>query len=203
MISKALQRLFNAIYTILKLSFYFWVLTLAGVVITGPGPALQAISDLYVRHHFNYHKLVFKDAWALFKHYWRTKNIWFWCVAALIFALSYNLYLSTQFQGWFWLFIDFILLFALAFVVSASLSALVLQSHFEVAECNLLKLAIMQFFNKFGQVVVLILGLALLGFLTWKFKALLLFFSIPLMVIWADMANHAYVRRIEEELTEK
>ncbi|WP_461219388.1 YesL family protein [Lapidilactobacillus salsurivasis] len=203
MIATTLQRFFNGVYTVLKLSLFFWVLTLAGGVVLGLGPALQTVSDLYVAHHFEYQLITFAEAWRGFKLNFKPSNAWFWVVVLIAGALGYNLYLGVQIKGWFWLFIDFIIIFVLLFDLSVGLSAMTLQSHYEIQWRNLLKLALLQFFHKFAQDLLLVAGLAGLLFLTWKFKAMILFFTVPLIALWSDLVNQPWIKTIEATMADK
>lgn len=200
MVASTLQRFFNAVYALLKMSLFFWGMAFAGVLVLGIGPALRVTSDQFVAHKFEYQFITWTESWYKFKQHFWLSNLWFWILAGVTFALGYNLYLSVQFRGWLWLFVDFIIIVALIFVVNVGFSALIIQSHFEISPQNLLKLAVLEFFHHLGQIVLMMLGLLALAWLTWKFKAMILFFTVPLMVVWADFVNQSWLRAINDSI---
>ena len=69
MIAKGLETGFNRVYYLIKLSLYFWGLSLSGLIVFGFVPALLTLTETHQEAAWNYKELTWKKSWALFKAY--------------------------------------------------------------------------------------------------------------------------------------
>ena len=202
MIGKALETFFIRIWVIVKLTLIFWILTATGLVIAGIGPALKAITVLYLSYDFDYKSITLKEAFQIFRKEFARANLIFWIYTAMFALLSYNLYLSVQISGLLFLAIDFILFFASIFVMIAFEYALLLDSQFEISLKNLVGLSFISNLVNFMTYLKLLVGLALIFALTYQFKGLILFGMVGLLQVYCVSVTKSWRNHVEEQLAE-
>ncbi|WP_412989145.1 YesL family protein [Pediococcus siamensis] len=198
MISLGLQKIFIRSYVLIKLSLLFWLYAFAGGLLLGIGPALLTIADLYKQHHWHYERIKVREGWQLFKHNFKRGNLYFYLFVATMTGLSYNLYLSVQSRGLVFILTDFIIIFGLLIVLSMFHFGIWLTANYELSFQALIKLAFIQFFNNFWEVIKLLAGLGAIFLLTYKFPGLILFGSIPGMLLWTAFVSKKWVTKLEK-----
>lgn len=201
MLGKTLETVFIKTWVIVKLNLIFWGLSLAGLLVGGIGPALQTVNDLFIAHEFNYKEITFKESWQRFKVNFVRGNLLFYSWLLLSAAFAYNLFLSVQIQGIVFLMIDFLLVFGLIYGVVTFQYTLLLNSVYEITFFNLVKLAFISALANFMNLVKLIVGIAVILVLTWKFKGLILFGTIALIQVWSFYGTKNWRSVIDERLS--
>jgi len=59
---KAADRIFTRIFIFLIMTVYFWIFTVAGLVVFGVGPAFRTITELHMDKQWDYRGYGFKEA---------------------------------------------------------------------------------------------------------------------------------------------
>ena len=57
---RAADRIFTRIFVFLIMTVYFWILTVAGLIVLGIGPAFRTMSEMYMDNEWAYKKYSFK-----------------------------------------------------------------------------------------------------------------------------------------------
>lgn len=182
--STGIQRLFYLSWTVIKLNLFFVILSFAGGIVLGIGPAFQTIYDLLEEARINYQEITFKKAFACWKRNFKTSNRDFLVFAGAFFIVSYNLYLSLQLTGLLWLLIDFLLLFILLLLGVMYLYMILYETSYTIGFKDLIKLAFISVFLNFGVFLKVVLGVASILLISWKFKGLLLFATFAMISMW-------------------
>lgn len=200
MIASVMQNVFVKIYVILRLNLIFWLFTLIGGVILGIGPALRTVMEQFMDNRYEYQAYHFKDAWQKYKRYFISANLHFYCFVLVFAVLAYNLYLSTQIKtGWI-IFVQFILIFTLILTFVTSAFCLSLLSRYEIEFISAIKLAFMQFFMSFKDLVVYLLGLVVLFGVTKLWPGFILFITVAAFLIWTEHQSKKWYSQIELQL---
>lgn len=173
-----LQNLFNRCYTIIKLNLMFWLFSLVGGVILGIGPSLLALLSIREDLEWNYKDMTLSLYFERFKLYFKKGNSLFYLYFILMSLVSYNLFLSVQVKGIVFLVIDFILFFALLFFTLTFMFSQIILVRYDIKLLNALKLGMILFFMNFMDILKVIVGLIIIGFITYKSPALILFGTI-------------------------
>ena len=187
--STGIQRLFYFTWSVIKLNIFFILLSLAGGIILGVGPAWQVLSDLVQEHGIDYEKMTFKKAWSLWKETFKTSNMHFWLFTAISAFLGYNLYLSAQLMGGFWLFVDFLLMFVLLIISVLYFYVVLYTSNYDISLIDVVKLSFISIFLNFWVFVKVLFGVVSLLLLTWHFKGLVLFATFSLLMMWGNLVT--------------
>ena len=202
MLGNMFENVFNRCFVLIKLNLYFWVLTVVGLVVTGVGPALMTINELFTEYQWEHSEMTIKRTLQLFKRNWKVGNQLFLLFFASGLIISYNLFLAVQMQGLLFLVLDFFLIFILLAVFLSYNYALALNSRFEMAFFDLVKLALMTFFANFFMVLKSLGGLAVVLFLTYKFPGLILFGAVALVQIVIIFVAKNWFDQVEEKMVE-
>ena len=182
--STGIQRLFYFTWSVIKLNIFFILLSLAGGIILGVGPAWQVLSDLVQEHGIDYEKMTWNKAFQTWKTTFKKSNGHFWLFIATFGFLSYNLYLSSQLVGGFWLFVDFLLMFVLLILSILYFYMVMYSSSYVISMIDLMKLSFISIFLNFWVFVKVLFGVVSLLLLTWQFKGLLVFATFSLLMMW-------------------
>lgn len=175
---------FRGVWFIMKLNFIFIVLSFAGLIVLGVGPALQVITELFQESKMDYKEVSFKKGWRLWKEEFKRSNILFWLYNGVVLLLFYNLYLSVQIKGLIWLIIDFILITAILLVFSAYQYVLVYEANYDIDYLDLIKLSFISIFLGFGSFLKLLIGYAIILGFSWAMKGLFVFGTFSLLIAW-------------------
>ncbi|VDG20138.1 hypothetical protein [Lactobacillus alimentarius DSM 20249] [Lactiplantibacillus mudanjiangensis] len=200
MLSTGLQKAFIRLYTIIKLSLFFWLFSFCGLLILGIGPSLLMISDLYHHNGWHYQLDSFKAAWQLFKQYFKVGNAYFYGWVGLLVLLSFNLWYSVRLRGLIFLILDFVIIFAIILVICVFNGLIVLAGAYSTSTINLLKLAFIQFFSNFFNVLKTVLGYVIILGFTYKFPGLILFGTVPAILIWTAFIGRPWYQTLKGQL---
>lgn len=200
MLGKTLESLFIKSWVIIKLNLLFWLLSSSGLFIFGIGPALKSVNELFAANEFNDKEITLNGAWRSFKQNFVRGNLLFGTLLIVLSMLSYNLYLSVQIKGLFFLMIDFILVFALMYVLVAFQYSLLLDSVYDISLFNLLKLSLISSFSSFSQLLKIFFGIFVILLITWRYKGLILFGTVSLIQIWSYLVTKKWRVVIDERL---
>lgn len=200
MLGSMFENVFNRCFVLIKLNLFFWLMTVMGLVVTGVGPALMTINELFTEHQWDHTKMTFKSMIQLFKKNWKRGNQLFYLFFASGAIIGYNLFLAVQMQGIVFLVLDFFLIFAVMVVLLSYNYALALNSRFEMDFLDLIKLAFITFFANFFMVLKSLGGLALVLLLTYKFPGLILFATIALVQIVIVFVAKNWLELVEEKM---
>ncbi|WP_040535913.1 YesL family protein [Schleiferilactobacillus shenzhenensis] len=200
MLGKMSQKVFVQVYVMLLLNLYFWAFTLIGGVVLGVGPALRAITELYLDSQSDYQNVKFRKGWAYFKKYFKIANGQFYLFAGIEAVLIFNLVLSTELHGLWVLMIQFILIFAIAAGIVLGGNTLLLVSKFAVDTKNALKLAFGQFLSNFPKFLVTLAGLAGILVASFLWKGLIIFLTVSVMIKWFNHCGQPWYARVDKML---
>ena len=161
------------------------------------GPSAAVVSELFNKYKFDYKEITIKEGWQLFKEKFKRGNYLFWIFIGAAALLVYNLFLSLQVKGFLFLAIDFILLFALLYLFASYQYALLFEAQFEISFIDLLKLSLISSLSNFVSFLKIVIGSGVIFGLTWKYKGLILFATISLVLIWNYVATSQWRTEIE------
>lgn len=195
------QNLFVRVYVLFLMTIFFWIYTLAGLVIFGIGPALRAVTEMFMDNKWLYQNYHFKAGWRQFrKDFWRV-NLHSWLFLGVLVILAYNLYLSTQLKFAWILVIQFIIIFVMAMTFSLGVFTLLLRSRYDVSFKNALKLAAAQFFNNFSQLLFFLIATIALIVIAAKWPGLILFLAPGAYVVFANWFSRKWFQKIDQLLS--
>ncbi|MGG5359520.1 MULTISPECIES: YesL family protein [unclassified Enterococcus] len=200
MAGKALETLFIRIWTIVKLSLFFWLFSSIGAIIFGVGPAWMTVNALFFECGFEPKEMSFGKSWKIYKETFIRSNQFFGLFVLFSLLLIYNLYLSLQIKGLAFLMVDFILLFTMAYGWTAFHQGVILACQYEMSFTDLLKLSVISSFSDFGAFLKIIIGNGVLFWFTWQYKGLILFGFAGLVVIWNQFAVKKWLVELDRRL---
>ncbi|MFB9769058.1 DUF624 domain-containing protein [Lactiplantibacillus modestisalitolerans] len=200
-IGRAADKIFTRVFIVFIMTIYFWLFACAGLLIFGIGPAARTVTELYMDGQWDYHEYGLKKGWRRFRtDFWRINaHTWLFLGAGLV--LAYNLYLSTTIKGAYWLvFVQFIIVAALIFDFCLAIFTLMTRSRYAVSFKNAVKLAIVQFFNNFMQLLGFIIMTGVLILISLKWPGMILFLSPGIYVVVADILSHQWYAKVDQQL---
>lgn len=200
MLGKTLESVFIKTWVIVKLNLLFWLFSAAGLLISGIGPALKTVNDLFAMHGFEYKEITIKAGWQRFKANFIRGNSLFYSAGLTIGFFIYNLFLSVQIQGLIFLMIDFLLVFGVIYLVVAFQYALLLDSYYAISLGNLLKLSFISTLSSFMNLLKIAIGIAVIVYITWQYKGLILFGAVSLIQLWTFYATKNWRETLDERL---
>ncbi|PCS01032.1 DUF624 domain-containing protein [Lactococcus fujiensis] len=200
MVGRALEILFTRVWTVVKLTLIFWLLSICGGFIFGIGPALKVITEQYMAHGFDWKSISWKESFKMFKaDFWKA-NALFLITLFFFLLLSYSLFLSVQIKGLIFFIIDFMLIFAIFILFVAYEYALIIGSQYRIELINLVKMSIISCFSSFSTFWKMTIGSFCILVLTWQFKGLILFGIVGLMQIYNAHVTKKWRNKIDEKL---
>lgn len=200
MLGKTLETVFIKTWVIVKLNLLFWLFSAAGLIVAGIGPALKTVNDLFATHGFEYKDITIKEGWQRFKANFIRGNGLFYSACLSIVFFMYNLFLSVQIQGIVFLMIDFLLVFGIIYLVVVFQYALLLDSYYDINLGNLLKLSFVSTLSSFMNLLKIAIGTAVIIYVTWQYKGLILFGTVSLMQLWTFYATKNWRETLDERL---
>lgn len=200
MIGRAADKIFSRVFIVFIMSVYFWVYTLAGAVLFGIGPALRTVTEMYMDYGWEYRDYRFKEGWHRFKtNFWqRNLHTWLFLGAGLI--LAYNLYLSTSIKTIWILFVQFVIIGALILDFSLAMFTSLLRSRYDVSFKDAVKLAIVQFFNNFTQLLVFVIVTIVISVVSMKWPGMILFLSPGIYMVLTDILSKQWYAKVDKML---
>ncbi len=175
MVEKGLVEGMNKIYFLLKLSFYFWVISFLGGVIFGISPALIATIDIIGEADWDYKEISFKKMKKSFKVNFIRGNQIMYSFGLIITFLFLSLYTSSQMHGMLFLIIDFLLIVLIIVVSVSSFFSYSIISAYDISMKNLIKLSFILFFKEGKGSMAITIFLVVLCLVIVKFPAIAFF----------------------------
>lgn len=197
---RAADRIFTRIFVFLIMTVYFWILTVAGLIVLGIGPAFRTMSEMYMDNEWDYKKYSFKTAWSRFKTDFWQANWHTWIFLGTGIVLAYNLYLSTTVNQAWMLFVQFIIVAALIFDFSLAMFTTMIRSRYDVTFKDAVKLAVVQFFSSFMQLLVFIVVTITMIVISLKWPGLIIFLSPGIYMFATDILSHQWYAKIDKML---
>ncbi|MBP1041460.1 DUF624 domain-containing protein [Vagococcus sp. BWB3-3] len=174
----------NKFFFILKLSVYFWGMSLVGVVFLGVGPAFLAIMSIYQEFGWDYKEITWQRLWRRFKDNFVLGNKLLYTYGGVSLFLFLSLYTSSQLTGMIFLMIDFMLVALLLMVLVGAFFAFALVSVYDISFQNLLKLSFILVFKELKATFSIIVFMVLLIVVGYKAPALLFFAGIGIVAFF-------------------
>ncbi|MFD1411011.1 YesL family protein [Lapidilactobacillus gannanensis] len=200
MIGQATQSAFTKVYVVFLMTIFFWVYTLAGLVVLGIGPALRAVTEMFMDNQWQYREYHFKAGWRQFKtDFWHV-NLHSWTFLGIIAILVYNLYLSTQLKFSWILIVQFLIIFAIALTFSMGIFTLLLRSRYDVSFKNAVKLAAAQFFDNFPRLLLFLVATIAVIAAAAKWPGLILFLAPGTYIVVANWFSRKWYTKIDQLL---
>lgn len=197
MVEKGLTDLFNRIYYLIKLSFFFWGLTLLGLFIVGIIPAWMSLIEAHREAQWKSSEVYWNKCWDRFKSYIRPGFSLLVLFGMLLTIIFWNLFVSVQINGLIFLIIDFLLFFL---GVVCMLTLLIFSGLFvayEISFWNAIKLSFLQIFIAPKDIFAIVFGIGLLTFLTYQFPGLLIFLSFGMGITIVETSTRKMMRKID------
>lgn len=202
MLGRATQSIFTKVFVFLIMTLYFWVYSLMGLMVLGIGPALRAVSELYQAHQWQWRDYSFKQGFQQWRQDFWTVNAHTWLFFSVFGILGYNLYLSVQLRELWVVFVQFIIVAAMVLVFCLGVFTLMLRTHYDVSFKDAVKLAVVQFFAGFGQMLVFVLMTIIVIAVSLKWPGLILFLSVGTYLALADHLSQQMYTRIDAALAQ-
>lgn len=174
----------NKFYFILKLTLYFWALSISRGVIFGVGPAFLTIMALFGEYGWDHSKVTWKNLYPEFKKEFKFGNQLFYSFFLIGLFLFLSLWTSVQLKGMLFLMTDFILIFLLLVVIIAGGFAFSLYSHYDISLKNLIKLSVILFFREFKAALSLVVFLVIMTVINLKMPAFIFFISAGVLALF-------------------
>ncbi|KRM79617.1 hypothetical protein FC84_GL001086 [Lapidilactobacillus dextrinicus DSM 20335] len=201
MIGQTAQNVFIKVYVIFLMTIYFWIFTVAGLVVLGIGPSLRAVTEMFMDNQWQYQNYHLKDAWHQFKtNFWQI-NLHAWLFLGILALLAYNLYLSTQIKEAWILIIQFVIIFAIAMAFSLGIFTLLIRSRYDVSFVNALKLATAQFFSNFSRLLLFLIMTIALIMAAAKWPGIILFLAPGAYIVFANWFSRKWYKQIDNFLS--
>ena len=201
MIGQTAQNVFIKVYVIFLMTIYFWIFTVAGLVVLGIGPSLRAVTEMFMDNQWQYQNYHLKDGWRQFKtNFWQI-NLHAWLFLGVLAILAYNLYLSTQIKEAWILIIQFIIIFAIAMAFSLGIFTLLIRSRYDVSFANALKLAAAQFFSNFSRLLLFLIMTIALIMAAAKWPGIILFLAPGAYIVFANWFSRKWYKQIDNFLS--
>jgi len=197
MLGRTTQTIFTHVFVMMILNWYFLIFSVAGLIILGVGPALRAVSELFLDGQWEWQQYSFTRGWQYFRRYFWTANRDFWVFGGLFAILAYNLYLSTQINHSWVLWIQFAILIALFLDIVIGLLFLVIQSRYTVSFKHSLVLALAQFFDNPLHLLRFVFGVATIVIVTRLWPGLALFVTVGAIVVWTNWTFRQWYAKID------
>lgn len=176
-------------WLIIKLNLIFHLLCVLGLYIFGVGPALQVVSKLFQESQLDYKEVTFKRMFSLWRIYFKRSNYQFYFFLGLFLFVTYNLYLSIQMIGFFWLMLDFLLVTMLVSLFVCYQYIIVYEGYYVMSFLQSIKLAIISLFLNFRTFWKILIGISIILGITWYMKGLFIFGTISLILAWNVIAT--------------
>lgn len=201
MIGQTAQNVFIKVYVIFLMTIYFWIFTVAGLVVLGIGPSLRAVTEMFMDNQWQHQNYHLKDGWRQFKtNFWQI-NLHAWLFLGILAILAYNLYLSTQIKEAWILIIQFIIIFAIAMAFSLGIFTLLIRSRYDVSFANALKLATAQFFSNFSRLLLFLIMTIALIMAAAKWPGIILFLAPGAYIVFANWFSRKWYKQIDNFLS--
>ncbi|HEP1429479.1 TPA: YesL family protein [Streptococcus pyogenes] len=190
------------IWKMIQLTLIFHLLTLAGLIVFGVGPAWQTIVTLFLKTPQEENHYSLKRAVQLWKSYFKEANLRFGLFALTFLFLTFNLHWAVQFPSLFWFTVSFLIVIAMVWLTMTYLYMVFYVVSYEINLWNNMKLAFISVFLSFKSFLLMLSVLLGIILVTWQYKGLYLFLTFGALVFCLDFVTKANRRLVDGVIDE-
>ncbi|HEP1273798.1 TPA: YesL family protein [Streptococcus pyogenes] len=190
------------IWKMIQLTFIFHLLSLAGLIVFGVGPAWQTIVTLFLKTPQEENHYSLKRAVQLWKSYFKEANLRFGLFALTFLFLTFNLHWAVQFPSLFWFIVSFLIVIAMVWLTMTYLYMVFYAVSYEINLWNNMKLAFISVFLSFKSFLLMLSVLLGITLVTWQYKGLYLFLTFGALVFCLDFVTKANRRLVDGVIDE-
>ncbi|HEP5700781.1 TPA: YesL family protein [Streptococcus pyogenes] len=190
------------IWKMIQLTLIFHLLSLAGLIVFGVGPAWQTIVTLFLKTPQEENHYSLKRAVQLWKSYFKEANLRFGLFALTFLFLTFNLHWAVQFPSLFWFTVSFLIVIAMVWLTITYLYMVFYAVSYEINLWNNMKLAFISVFLSFKSFLLMLSVLLGITLMTWQYKGLYLFLTFGALVFCLDFVTNANRRLVDGVIDE-
>ncbi|HEP1261658.1 TPA: YesL family protein [Streptococcus pyogenes] len=190
------------IWKMIQLTLIFHLLSLAGLIVFGVGPAWQTIVTLFLKTPQEENHYSLKRAVQLWKSYFKEANLRFGLFALTFLFLTFNLHWAVQFPSLFWFTVSFLIVIAMVWLTMTYLYMVFYAVSYEINLWNNMKLAFISVFLSFKSFLLMLSVLLGITLVTWQYKSLYLFLTFGALVFCLDFVTKANRRLVDGVIDE-
>ncbi|QBB60754.1 YesL family protein [Streptococcus pyogenes] len=190
------------IWKMIQLTLIFHLLSLAGLIVFGVGPAWQTIVTLFLKTPQEENHYSLKRAVQLWKSYFKEANLRFGLFALTFLFLTFNLHWAVQFPSLFWFTVSFLIVIAMVWLTITYLYMIFYAVSYEINLWNNMKLAFISVFLSFKSFLLMLSVLLGITLMTWQYKGLYLFLTFGALVFCLDFVTKANRRLVDGVIDE-
>ncbi|AAX72458.1 TPA: YesL family protein [Streptococcus pyogenes] len=190
------------IWKMIQLTLIFHLLSLAGLIVFGVGPAWQTIVTLFLKTPQEENHYSLKRAVQLWKSYFKEANLRFGLFALTFLFLTFNLHWAVQFPSLFWFTVSFLIVIAMVWLTITYLYMVFYAVSYEINLWNNMKLAFISVFLSFKSFLLMLSVLLGITLMTWQYKGLYLFLTFGALVFCLDFVTKANRRLVDGVIDE-
>ncbi|HEQ4668335.1 TPA: YesL family protein [Streptococcus pyogenes] len=190
------------IWKMIQLTLIFHLLSLAGLIVFGVGPAWQTIVTLFLKTPQEENHYSLKRAVQLWKSYFKEANLRFGLFALTFLFLTFNLHWAVQFPSLFWFTVSFLIVIAMVCLTMTYLYMVFYAVSYEINLWNNMKLAFISVFLSFKSFLLMLSVLLGITLVTWQYKGLYLFLTFGALVFCLDFVTKANRRLVDGVIDE-
>ncbi|VGQ30247.1 YesL family protein [Streptococcus pyogenes] len=190
------------IWKMIQLTLIFHLLSLAGLIVFGVGPAWQTIVTLFLKTPQEENHYSLKRAAQLWKSYFKEANLRFGLFALTFLFLTFNLHWAVQFPSLFWFTVSFLIVIAMVWLTMTYLYMVFYAVSYEINLWNNMKLAFISVFLSFKSFLLMLSVLLGITLVTWQYKGLYLFLTFGALVFCLDFVTKANRRLVDGVIDE-
>lgn len=190
------------IWKMIQLTLIFHLLSLAGLIVFGVGPAWQTIVTLFLKTPQEENHYSLKRAVQLWKSYFKEANLRFGLFALTFLFLTFNLHWAVQFPSLFWFTVSFLIVIAMVWLTITYLYMVFYAVSYEINLWNNMKLAFISVFLSFKSFLLMLSVLLGITLVTWEYKGLYLFLTFGALVFCLDFVTKANRRLVDGVIDE-
>ncbi|HHD4962165.1 TPA: YesL family protein [Streptococcus pyogenes] len=190
------------IWKMIQVTLIFHLLSLAGLIVFGVGPAWQTIVTLFLKTPQEENHYSLKRAVQLWKSYFKEANLRFGLFALTFLFLTFNLHWAVQFPSLFWFTVSFLIVIAMVWLTITYLYMVFYAVSYEINLWNNMKLAFISVFLSFKSFLLMLSVLLGITLVTWQYKGLYLFLTFGALVFCLDFVTKANRRLVDGVIDE-
>ncbi|EPZ50233.1 TPA: YesL family protein [Streptococcus pyogenes] len=190
------------IWKMIQLTLIFHLLSLAGLIVFGVGPAWQTIVTLFLKTPQEENHYSLKRAVQLWKSYFKEANLRFGLFALTFLFLTFNLHWAVQFPSLFWFTVSFLIVIAMVWLTMTYLYMVFYAVSYEINLWDNMKLAFISVFLSFKSFLLMLSVLLGITLMTWQYKGLYLFLTFGALVFCLDFVTKANRRLVDGVIDE-
>ncbi|HHK0193818.1 TPA: YesL family protein [Streptococcus pyogenes] len=190
------------IWKMIQLTLIFHLLSLAGLIVFGVGPAWQTIVTLFLKTPQEENHYSLKRAVQLWKSYFKEANLRFGLFVLTFLFLTFNLHWAVQFPSLFWFTVSFLIVIAMVWLTMTYLYMVFYAVSYEINLWNNMKLAFISVFLSFKSFLLMLSVLLVITLVTWQYKGLYLFLTFGALVFCLDFVTKANRRLVDGVIDE-